>query len=98
MNNKRKRSVILLGLLVLVGISYNIYLILKPNALQENTEVIDMGRLNETFNSMGIEDSTLMELSLSNPEFQAFLDSADIILKDSMNCNCPDKYNDDEIE
>ena len=98
MDNNRRRSIILLSLLVVIGISYNIYLIFKPIAVKEKTEALEIDGLNETFNRMGIEDSTLMELSMGNKEFQAFLDSADIILKDSMNCNCPDKYKDDETE
>ena len=96
---KNRRTIRVLGVLLLVGITYNVYkaFFWKPEeSLNSQVELI------EGFNSMTDEhkkvlldryknlDSNYQNMVLEeDTAFRNFLDSADAIL-DSMGCNCPD--------
>jgi len=95
---RRRNMLILLGVLCL-GIGYNIYKVFFKSDTTQKIENLSLdniknlpeelkGKLQEQFNS--IDKNTLKEISESNIDFQKFLDSADVILNDSMDCDCPD--------
>ncbi len=82
---------------IAIGLAYNVYKIFAPSETVENKQDLEqyMGLDEEEFLKTKLEtydDSLLMELGEGSDEFQEFLNEADIILKDSMDCDCPDVH------
>lgn len=80
---------------IAIGLIYNIYKIFGPSVTEEEEQnmeqYMDLDAEQFLKTKLGTyDDSLLMELGEGSDEFQEFLNEADIILKDSMDCDCPD--------